>query len=141
MKALPIQDAAQDGFRTLPGHTNTREDDGQPMVEGVTRLPVPQTRFPTPAWGLGERVEQTGWTKTDEHTKERGFMAQQAHIGTSGLTLFYKVEHSFLLSLVGKTSRAIQYTIGNPLLAIQMTRYMPEAALYAPLRLVVYEDE
>jgi uncharacterized protein (DUF302 family) len=63
------------------------------------------------------------------------------HIGTSGFTLFYKVEHSHLLSLVGKTSRAIQYTIGNPLLAIQMTKHMPEAALYAPLRLVVYENE
>ena len=65
----------------------------------------------------------------------------EAHIGTSGLTLFYKVEHSFLLSLVGKTSRATRYTIGNPLLATQMTRHMPEAALYAPLRFVVYEDE
>ncbi len=32
----------------------------------------------------------------------------EAHIGTSGLTLFYKVEHSFLLSLVGKTNRATQ---------------------------------
>ena len=65
----------------------------------------------------------------------------EEHIGTSGFTLFYKVEHSHLLSLVGKTSRAIQYTIGNPLLAIQMTKHMPEAALYAPLRLVVYENE
>ena len=65
----------------------------------------------------------------------------EAHIGTSGLTLFFKGDHSFLLSLVGKTSRATQYTIGNPLFATQMTRYMPEAALYAPLKLVVYEDK
>jgi len=65
----------------------------------------------------------------------------EEHIGTSGFTLFYKVEHSHLLSLFGKTSRAIQYIIGNPLLAIQMTKHMPEAALYAPLRLVVYENE
>jgi uncharacterized protein (DUF302 family) len=66
---------------------------------------------------------------------------EEAHIGTSGLSLFYKFEHGFLFSLVGKTSRAIQYTIGNPLLAMQMTKHQPEAALYAPLRLVVYEDE
>ncbi len=65
----------------------------------------------------------------------------EAHIGPSGLTLFFKVDHSLLLSLVGKTSRAIQYAIGNPLLATQMTRLLPEAGLYAPLRLVVYEDE
>jgi uncharacterized protein (DUF302 family) len=65
----------------------------------------------------------------------------EARIGPSGLTLFSQVDHSLLLSLVGKTSRATQYTIGNPLFATQMTRYMPEAALYAPLKLVVYEDE
>jgi uncharacterized protein (DUF302 family) len=67
--------------------------------------------------------------------------ASEEHLGTSGLSLFSRVEHSHLLSLLGKTTRATQYTIGNPLLALQMTRYMPEAALYAPLKLVVYEDE
>ena len=62
-------------------------------------------------------------------------------IGASGLTIFSKVEHSPLLSLAGKTSRATQYTIGNPLFAVQMSRHLPEAALYAPLKVVVYEDE
>ena len=71
---------------------------------------------------------------------EQFTQAVEAHIGASGLTLFFKVEHSFLLSLRGKTSRATQYTIGNPLFATQMTRHMPEAALYAPLRLAVYEN-
>jgi uncharacterized protein (DUF302 family) len=51
------------------------------------------------------------------------------------------VDHSFLLSLRGKTSRATQYTIGNPLLATKMTHYLPEAGLYAPLKVVIYEDE
>jgi uncharacterized protein (DUF302 family) len=60
------------------------------------------------------------------------------HIGASGLTLFYQVEHSFLLRLRGNSSRASQYTIGNPLLANQMTQYLPEAGLYAPLKLIVY---
>jgi uncharacterized protein (DUF302 family) len=72
---------------------------------------------------------------------EQFTQAVEAHIGASGLTLFFQVEHSFLLSLRGKTSRATQYTIGNPLLAIQMTQYLPEAGLYAPLKLVIYEDE
>lgn len=65
----------------------------------------------------------------------------EEHIGASGLTIFGKVEYRPLLSLAGKTSRANQYTIGNPLFAVQMIRHMPEAALYAPLKLVVYEDE
>jgi uncharacterized protein (DUF302 family) len=63
------------------------------------------------------------------------------HIGASGLTLFYQVEHSFLLRLRGNSSRASQYTIGNPLLANQMTQYLPEAGLYAPLKLIVFQDE
>lgn len=62
-------------------------------------------------------------------------------IGTSGFVLFSKVDHGQYLALVGKRGRAIQYAIGNPLFAAQMTGNAPEAALYAPLRMVVYEDE
>ena len=71
---------------------------------------------------------------------EQFVQEMDAHAGSSGLTLFYKVEHSYL-PLLGKNSRAIQYTIGNALLASQMTRYTPETALYAPFKLVVYQDE
>jgi uncharacterized protein (DUF302 family) len=35
----------------------------------------------------------------------------------------------------------VQYEIGNPLTASKMTRYRLPAALYAPLRVVLYEDE
>jgi uncharacterized protein (DUF302 family) len=72
---------------------------------------------------------------------EQIVQAIEEYIGTSGFTLFSKVNHGLLFSLVGKASRATQYTIGNPLLAVQMTGHMPEVALYAPLRLVVYENE
>jgi hypothetical protein len=44
------------------------------------------------------------------------------------------------VGLSGKPTRAAQYAIGNPLLAIQMIEHAPEAALYAPLRLAVYEN-
>ena len=65
----------------------------------------------------------------------------EKHIGTSGLTLFFKIEESPLLVLAGKTSRVTQYTIGNPLFATRMIMHMPEAALYAPLKVVIYADE
>jgi uncharacterized protein (DUF302 family) len=65
----------------------------------------------------------------------------EEHIGTSGLTFFFKSEQSPLLVLAGKTSRVTQYTIGNPLFATRMTMHMPEAALYAPLKVVIYADE
>ena len=44
---LPVLDAALHVFLTLPGHTSTREDERQPVVEGVMRLPVSQTGAPS----------------------------------------------------------------------------------------------
>jgi len=35
----------------------------------------------------------------------------------------------------------IQYILGNPIIAIQMTRHNLAAGLYAPLRVLVYEDD
>jgi hypothetical protein len=46
-EGLPVLDAALHVFLTLPGHTGTREDYGQPVGSAAMRLPVPQTGFPT----------------------------------------------------------------------------------------------
>src|SRR5690348_16716189 len=48
---LPGLDAALHVFLTLPGHTSTREDEGQPVVDGVMRLPAPPDRVPN--MGIG----------------------------------------------------------------------------------------
>src|SRR5262249_17622986 len=37
--------------------------------------------------------------------------------------------------------KAVQYIVGNPLFAIQMTRHDLRAGLYAPLRVLLYEAE
>jgi len=65
----------------------------------------------------------------------------EKRIGPSGFTIFGKVEQGQLLSLAGKPRRVIQYAVGNPFLAIQMIEHAPEIALYAPIRLAVYEVE
>ena len=41
----------------------------------------------------------------------------------------------------GRRRNALQYEIGNPLTASKMTRHQLSAALYAPLRVVLFEDE
>ncbi len=61
-------------------------------------------------------------------------------VGKSGLAIFGKIEHGLLLSVAGKSNKAIQYTIGNPLLAVRMTKHLLPVALYAPFKLLVYED-
>jgi uncharacterized protein (DUF302 family) len=61
--------------------------------------------------------------------------------GPSGLMLFRTSNHGALLRIVGKPRKAMQYLLGNPLIAIEMTRHAIGAALYAPLRVLIYEAE
>jgi Domain of unknown function DUF302 len=56
------------------------------------------------------------------------------------LWLFLVRNHGELTAADGLKSKAMQYEIGNPLTAERMTRNVLAAALYAPLRIVLYED-
>jgi uncharacterized protein (DUF302 family) len=62
-------------------------------------------------------------------------------VGPSGFMLFATSDHGSLLRIVGRPRKAIQYVVGNPLFAIEMTRHSIGAALYAPLRVLIYEDD
>jgi uncharacterized protein (DUF302 family) len=63
----------------------------------------------------------------------------QASAGEEGLMLFDILDHGKLLNLVGAPRKARQYIVGNPLIALTMTRHDIRAGLYAPLRIFVYE--
>jgi uncharacterized protein (DUF302 family) len=60
--------------------------------------------------------------------------------GETGLILFRIDQHGYLLNVIGRPRKAKQYLIGNPMTATRMTRHDIRAALYAPLRVLVYED-
>jgi len=60
--------------------------------------------------------------------------------GDSKLFIFLKRDHGALLQITGRPRKALQYEIGNPLTAARMTRHQLPAALYAPLRVVLYEN-
>jgi uncharacterized protein (DUF302 family) len=57
------------------------------------------------------------------------------------LSIFGERDHGALLQIVGNRRNAMQYEIGNPLTASKMTRHQLPAALYAPLRVVLFENE
>src|SRR3974377_1093328 len=61
--------------------------------------------------------------------------------GEQGLMIIQIIDHGADLLMVGQRRKAKQYLIGNPLLAIQVNRYDIRAALYAPLRVLVFESE
>jgi hypothetical protein len=56
------------------------------------------------------------------------------------LWLFLVRNHGELTAADGLRAKAMQYEIGNPLTAERMTRRVLAAGLYAPLRVMLYED-
>jgi uncharacterized protein (DUF302 family) len=64
-----------------------------------------------------------------------------AMAGPSGFMVFATMDHGSLLALVGRPRQAVQYVVGNPVLAVQMTQHDLRAGLYAPLRVLLYENE
>jgi uncharacterized protein (DUF302 family) len=64
----------------------------------------------------------------------------EAMAGPSGFMLFATHDHGALLRLAGQQRKAVQYVVGNPLFALQMTQHDIRASLYAPLRVLVYEN-
>ena len=57
------------------------------------------------------------------------------------LSIFNSRDHGGLLQITGQPRKAAQYDIGNPLTATRMTQHQLPASLYAPLRVVLYENE
>lgn len=57
------------------------------------------------------------------------------------LWLFETRDHGALVAAEGQAKKSIQFEIGNPLTAERMTRHRLAAGLYAPLRIVLYEDD
>src|ERR1700745_3919946 len=73
---------------------------------------------------------QRGETDRARNELERGLV----------LSIFSSRDHGGLLQITGQPRKAVQYDIGNPLTATRMTQHQLPASLYAPLRVVLYEN-
>ena len=65
----------------------------------------------------------------------------EAMAGPSGFMVFATQDHGALLRIAGLARKALQYVVGNPLDAVQMTQHVIGASLYAPLRVLLYEND
>src|SRR5580658_8257835 len=65
----------------------------------------------------------------------------QAMEGEQNLMIFWRLNHGGLFSLIGQSCNAMRFTIGNPRIALQMTRYDVRAALYVPFNILVIEND
>jgi uncharacterized protein (DUF302 family) len=66
--------------------------------------------------------------------------ALTAAAGEAGLVIHYVGPHGDWLALRGERRNATSYLIGNVLYAVKMTSVDLAAGLYAPLRVVLYEN-
>jgi hypothetical protein len=72
-----------------------------------------------------------GDTERVDHEREHG----------PELSIFLVRDHGALLQVAGRARNARQYDVGNPITASLMTRHQLAAAQYAPIRVVLYEND
>ena len=56
------------------------------------------------------------------------------------LMVYAKIDATVLLGVAGHDVKAVEYLLGNHVIAETMFRHDPKALLYAPLRVLVYSD-
>jgi uncharacterized protein (DUF302 family) len=65
----------------------------------------------------------------------------ESHVGPSGFILFGIVDHGAWIKKVDIRKRVLRIIIGNPLLAITMLRHDLSAGLFAPVELLLMEED
>ena len=65
----------------------------------------------------------------------------KSHVGESGFILFTVFDHGRWIKKAGVDRKALRVILGNPLIAITMMRHDVSAGLFAPVELLVLEEE
>jgi uncharacterized protein (DUF302 family) len=65
----------------------------------------------------------------------------QKYVGESGFMLFAQIDHGRWIAKYGIKRRLLRWIFGNPVVAITMIRHDPTAGLFAPVELLLAEDD
>jgi uncharacterized protein (DUF302 family) len=68
-------------------------------------------------------------------------IVEERFVGESGFMLFYEIDHGGWLSRFGVNRRVVRWILGNPLIAVTMIRHDITAGLFAPVEILVAENE
>jgi len=74
-------------------------------------------------------------------TREQFEQAIQQEVGESDFTLFFAMDYGHWLPLFGIQRKVLRWILGNPLIAITMIRHDITASLFAPVELLLVENE
>lgn len=85
-------------------------------------------------------LEDIGWSSITAASRDlEDFEARvRDRLGPSGFTRFLTLDHGEWLTIQGRPTQFILYTIGNPMIAITMIEHDVEAGLDVPVRLAIY---
>ena len=74
-------------------------------------------------------------------TREQFEHAIQQEVGESDFTLFFEMNYGHWLPLFGIKQKVVRWILGNPLMAITMIQHDITASLFAPVELLLLENE
>jgi uncharacterized protein (DUF302 family) len=80
-----------------------------------------------------QRIVESGGTWDDVR-------ARVAENAPNELMVYAKIDATALFAVAGHSVKAVEYLLGNHVIAETMFRHDPKALLYAPLRLLIYSD-
>lgn len=65
----------------------------------------------------------------------------EKYVGPSGFMLFATLDHGAWISKTGIERKALRVILGNPLIAITMIRHDATAGLFAPVELLILDED
>ena len=124
---MPACDTSQvifEGVRLRFGSTKTYDELVSAFFDEVGRdaVPIDDVAVATGSWQSYET-------------------AVQSHAGPSGFILFYLFNHGAWIKKAGIDRKVLRAIIGNPLIAITMLRHDVTAGLFAPVELLLVEED
>jgi uncharacterized protein (DUF302 family) len=111
------------------------------MVRVDIATGVPFDQFVAALENAAPPVDRAAFAKIAESGGDwDDVLAAAAKNAPNELMVYAKIDATELFSLAGHRTRAIEYLIGNHVIAETMFRHDAKALLYAPLRMLVYTD-
>jgi uncharacterized protein (DUF302 family) len=86
---------------------------------------------------LQEEIKQ----ESGKPTREDFEKVIQSHVGESGFMLFLEIDHGEWLPVFGIQRKVVRWILGNPLIAITMIQHDITTGLFAPVELLLFENE
>jgi uncharacterized protein (DUF302 family) len=113
-----------DGVRVRFDSTKSYEELVAALLADIGDKPVPIDEYPK---------AQQSW---EEYQR-----AVEPHVGPSGFMLFGLFDHGGWIPKAGVDRKVLRVILGNPLIAITMLRHDPKAGLFAPVEVLLADED